>query len=1230
MSTNQFLAMLRGTSLRNQALLEQFIRYQAVHFDDSWQDLLENFMREKGRVQAPIQIYHFETDLSAFAQASPYEARDLAAYTAVFGQAGLAKLPQLSTDEKQLVIQIALYNLATRFQLLDRDGNYNGLNPHSLLAQTAKSNLVNVFRVANNLADRISRDVEEFLLDYEPEKESETKVEVPREIHFEEEDQFIGAYLGQNLLAILNTKTGQVSREPAYQNLSLSKKSQIISYFDNLKKEKEEEPIPIFHLGDFDHEMEMLPVYRGDDIFTYFEANGTPSEEAYEINAQEMAELILLGRSILKSNLSKLEKLGYQDGSVSESKRDILLDAVGRFHLPDESVSFLLKNSDSPEVNLAMTIELLDMGLSTNQAQFFLESQLPLDDLRFVGFQMLHHQVSYDVAKEFETKKLANPDSLNRDLMEEIKQPKKEKSKDDFSDADQVVQEALERFPIGSKVTYKGQEFDLISVENAQLNHLVRLELKNDYSEIIEQNPVLYLRTFEEIEHALSLVEVEKEEEKVTEPEEFDLFSFMEEAVPSEPEVMVEENVEPIQPAQDFTFPADLTDFYPKTNRDKVETNLAVIRLVKELGNANRQANPEEQELLAKYVGWGGLANDFFDETSPKFEKERLELKQLVTEREYSTMKQSSLTAYYTDPMIIHAIWKKLIDDGFEGGRILDPSMGTGNFFATMPKALRDKSELYGVELDNITGAIAKQLHPKAHIEVRGFEEVPFQAKSFDLVVTNVPFGNIRIADTRYSKPYMIHDYFVKHSLDLVRDGGQVALISSIGTMDKRTDNILQEIKENTDFLGGVRLPDTAFKAIAGTRVTTDLLFFQKNEHKVLTEDEVPFSGSVRYEKDPRVWLNPYFDGDYNPQVLGEYEVRNFNGGMLNVKGSQGELAAQLETALKNIQSPKEIQVVDYPPVLLENLENKTIPAHIRDNLPLYSFGYEGDTIYYHDTHGIRKSSKVEEISYYVDEEGNFKHWDASLSQNKIERFVALHLTDEDALDVYRAEEPSKRGKYKGLFKKTVFYESPLSDKDTARIKGMVDLRETYQGLISLQRYADYDRGDFQKQLRKLNQQYDSFVKQYGYLNAAVNRNLFDSDDKYSLLASLEDEYIDGKDQKVKYKKSLAFEKALVRPEKVIKKVTSALDALNSSLSDGRGVDLDYMVSIYPHHTKAEILDELGDQVVVDPEEYLHGQVVYVSKPQFLSGDILSKIEVVKSLSKTKIKNLIGNILSIY
>lgn len=396
--------------------------------------------------------------------------------------------------------------------------------------------------------------------------------------------------------------------------------------------------------------------------------------------------------------------------------------------------------------------------------------------------------------------------------------------------------------------------------------------------------------------------------------------------------------------------------------------------------------------------------------------------------------------------------------------------------------------------------------------------------------------------------------------------------------------------------------------------MTTDLLFFQKDQAKNLNEEELVFSGSVPFEEDKRVWINPYFDGKYNTQVLGEYEVRNFNGGTLNVKGESETLATDIMKALENVEAPKQIDNSLKAPVFIQEEVDNSIPSHIRENLALYSFGYEGNQIYYRDTHGIRRSSKVDEISYYVDEKGDFKAWDSSLSEHKIDRFVQLHLTDEEALDVYKSEEASKRGKYKGLFKKTVFYESPLSDKDISRIKGMVDLRETYQALIEIQRHPDYSRTDFQVLLSKLNRDYDRFVSQFGYLNVSVNRNLFDSDDKYSLLASLEDEYIDSKDQKVKYKKSLAFEKALVRPERVITRVSTALDALNSSLSDGRGVDIDFMVSIYPEHSQAAILDELGDQILMDPESYLRGERNYLSKNQFLSGDILNKIEVVQLL----------------
>lgn len=691
------------------------------------------------------------------------------------------------------------------------------------------------------------------------------------------------------------------------------------------------------------------------------------------------------------------------------------------------------------------------------------------------------------------------------------------------------------------------------------------------------------------------------------------------ESIEMETDSEVADVVETI-PAVDFHFPEDLTEFYPKTARDKVETNIAAIRLVKTLEAEQRQATPSEQELLAKYVGWGVLANDFFDDYNPKFSKEREELKNLVSDKEYSDMKQSSLTAYYTNPALIRQIWDKLERDGFKGGKILDPSMGTGNFFAAMPKHLREKSELYGVELDTITGAIAKHLHPNAHIEVKGFETVAFNDNSFDLVISNVPFANIRIADNKYDKPYMIHDYFVKKSLDLVHDGGQVTIISSTGTMDKRTENILQDIRETTEFLGGVRLPDTAFKAIAGTNVTTDMLFFQKHLDKGYVAADLAFSGSVRYDKDDRIWLNPYFDGEYNRQVLGTYEVRNFNGGTLSVKGSSDNLIGDVQTALEQVKAPRMVdasEIIINPDVLAKLVIDTSIPPEMRENLGQYSFGYQDSTVYYRDNKGIRVGTKTEEISYYVDEDGNFKAWDSKHSQKQIDRFNALEVTDSTALDVYVTEETAKRGQFKGYFKKTVFYEAPLSDKAVARIKGMVDIRNTYQEVIAIQRYYDYDKEKFNQLLGKLNHVYDSFVKRYGYLNSAVNRNLFDSDDKYSLLASLEDESLDPNGKTIIYTKSLAFEKALVRPEREVTEVTSALDALNSSLADGRGVDLDYMMSIYHTDSKATLIEELGDAIIPDPKRYLqNGEVVYVSRQDFLSGDVVTKLEIVDLLIK--------------
>ncbi|MEQ5882508.1 DEAD/DEAH box helicase family protein, partial [Streptococcus suis] len=1257
MNQEVLLQMMRATIPRDRALLEAFLYYQAEHFDEEWASLIRQFLTNRQTNIRPVQVLHFETDVSAFVQASPYDtAHDLLTYTQVFGHKGLQKLDKLSPSEKDLVIEVAMFNLATRFQLLDSNGHYQTISTASLLEKGKGANLVNVYRVANNLADRISRDIEQFLLTYEPELETrvdetvqeqeetvdEHKTSVHQAISFREDGSLIIASLDVDL-SQLDVQTGKTSHLPAYEELSLRRKFEILTYFDQIRNERSK--VPSFSRGDFDTDMEMIPVFEGEELLTYLEADGSPYELKRTLTTVEEKELEKIGQAIRIENQEKLTQVGIELSQFDPDQVGILLDAVGRFHLKNSDLALLGGYPKATVTQLALATELLQMGLGHEKIEFFFGSQLSIEELRQIAYAFLHQELSREDAEQFEKDKGNQPDLTLRDWKNKLEKAEGKEVVDEAFEVNPLVQMVLDNYPLGTLVSYKGQDFEVTSVSDARLNGLIRIELVNDFSDIIEQNPVLYLRTWEEISQVLHIPKPEPKVELDEPDQELNLFSFLEEETSqsvneavqnigvldpdgsekghndtdledTDNQIPEEEVVEiiPDSPVTDFHFPEDMTDFYPKTARDKVETNIAAIRLVKNLEVEHRNASLSEQELLAKYVGWGGLANDFFDDYNPKFSMEREELKSLVTDKEYSDMKQSSLTAYYTDPALIHQMWDKLERDGFTGGKILDPSMGTGNFFAAMPTHLRDKSELYGVELDTITGAIAKHLHPNSHIEVKGFETVAFNDDSFDLVISNVPFANIRIADNKYDKPYMIHDYFVKKSLDLVHDGGQVAIISSTGTMDKRTENILQDIRETTDFHGGVRLPDTAFKAIAGTNVTTDMLFFQKHLNKGYVADDLAFSGSIRYDKDSRIWLNPYFDGEYNSQVLGTYEVRNFNGGTLSVKGTSDDLIASVQTALNHVKTPREIdrnEIIINPNVLIKQVMDTSIPAEMRENLGQYSFGYQGSTVYYRDNKGIRVGTKTEEISYYVDEEGNFKAWDTKHSQKQIDRFNALEVTDNTALDVYVTDDAAKRGQFKGLYKKTVFYEAPLSEKEVARIKGMVDIRNAYQEVIAIQRYYDYDKGEFNDLLGKLNRTYDSFVKRYGYLNSAVNRNLFDSDDKYSLLASLEDERLDPSGKSVIYTKSLAFEKALVRPEKEVKKVHTALDALNSSLADGRGVDFAYMMSIYQVESKMTLIEELGDLIMPDPEKYLNGELTYVSRQDFLSGDVVTKSEVV-------------------
>lgn len=662
------------------------------------------------------------------------------------------------------------------------------------------------------------------------------------------------------------------------------------------------------------------------------------------------------------------------------------------------------------------------------------------------------------------------------------------------------------------------------------------------------------------------------------------------------------------------------------TKAEKVQANLSAIKLVKALEADNRLADSAEQEILSNYVGWGGLANDFFDSKINRFAKERDELKSLVTKEEYRAMEMSSLTAYYTSPEIATAMWDKIVESGFKGGNILDPSMGTGIFFETMPEDIKKNSTLYGIELDTITGAIAKHLHQDATVLVQGFETVNFEGTPFDLVITNVPFADVRIVDKAYdNKPYRIHDYFFKKAIDLVPYHGMVAAITSTGTADKSAGSILPELRRSgTQFLGGVRLPNTAFKD-AGTRVVTDILFFQKGAFIPVPDTNIDFWSSDRNKLpfDKRVSLNPYFFQDAickNPCVLGDYQVRNFNGGTLDlVVDSSFDLASELQEALSKVTVPFEVERLEPRDIILKEEVNhldQELLASLDIRLNEYACDKNG-RVYYRDNTSIRPSSRAAEMIFYQDEQGQFVKYDDKYKEEAILDFEAAVEADPNIVtNTWVSQTPSKAAKSKGLYKGIYFYETPLTDTENKRIRGMVAIKNAYQAIIDIQMTTDYDEGKFKQLLATLNQAYDTFKKKYGYINQAVNARLFDRDDRYPLIASLELEELDENDSsKVVFVKSDAFQKPTIRPKKHLHQVMSAVEALNVSLSEGRGVDLNLMSSVYSDVSEDMMISELGETVMIDVERYIDDKTVhYVTKDKFLSGDVLAKRDCINSL----------------
>ena len=387
--------------------------------------------------------------------------------------------------------------------------------------------------------------------------------------------------------------------------------------------------------------------------------------------------------------------------------------------------------------------------------------------------------------------------------------------------------------------------------------------------------------------------------------------------------------------------------FAPK---EKFRQNVEAIRTLEKIEGERRTATLEEQEVLAKYVGWGGLA-DAFDSSKVNWANEYQELKSLLSPEEYASARESTLNAHYTSPVIIQAIYDAVGKMGFTRGNVLDPAAGIGNFYGCLPEEMQG-SRLYGAELDGITGRIAKQLYPHADIQITGFENTSYPNDFFDVVVGNVPFGQYKVSDRQYDKHnFLIHDYFFAKTLDKVRPGGIVAFVTSKGTMDKKNPEVRKYLAQRAELLGAVRLPNTAFKENAGTEVTSDILFLKKRDRVMDIEPDW-----VHLTEKDGIVMNQYF-ADHPEMVLGKMEMVSGAHGMESacLPDTSRPLSAQLKHALSYVEGS--IEQADFNEID-DELARENIPAD--PDVKNYSYTVVDGTVYYREN-SIMKPVDVSE-----------------------------------------------------------------------------------------------------------------------------------------------------------------------------------------------------------------------------------------------------------------------------
>ena len=573
--------------------------------------------------------------------------------------------------------------------------------------------------------------------------------------------------------------------------------------------------------------------------------------------------------------------------------------------------------------------------------------------------------------------------------------------------------------------------------------------------------------------------------------------------------------------------------------KTRFRSNVAAIRLVNKLYAENRNPTAEERKTLSRFVGWGGLSQAF-DEKNESWKKEYAELKSLLSTEDYEQARSSTLNAYYTAKDVIDGIYTALNRFGVKGNnRILEPAMGTGNFFGFMPKEIAEGSRLYGVELDNLTGRIAAKLYPQANVQIKGFEDTTFPDDKFDVVVGNVPFGGYGVADPEYNRyNFKVHDYFLAKSVDKVRPGGIVAIITSKGTMDKLNPSARKYVAERAELLGAIRLPNNAFKQTAGTEAVADILFFRKRAEKITDLSREEWLGTGKTEEGYEI--NNYFIS--HPQmVLGKLsEEHGLYGGIdTTVKPDGRELKTALAEAIQNLPQSFYINP-ETPPI-----EEQT--TKVDYNVKPFCYKAENGRLYMRVGEGM----------------------------------------EEQAI--------------------------PKSPKDAyQRISGMIALREELHHILDIQIQGCSDEV-LKSEQYKLNNQYDLFVKKYGYLNSQTNSKLFKEDGDSALLFAAENV---NEETKAVTKADIFF-KRTIRPYVVPTSTDDPFEALQISKNERGKVDIAYIEELTGKDYDT-VLSELGNTVFRDPEQVIEGDKYsgFVTNEEYLSGQVVNKLDFARSVAE--------------